>query len=69
MSRLGRGLAHHPGVLWATLFTILGFFAGIEHSMTRAWIGAAIMSVFWIPVLLTAWSIGAAALEGEDDGE
>jgi hypothetical protein len=35
----------------------MGFIAGLMHgSLGRAFAGLAIMSVFWIPVLITAWN-------------
>ena len=51
MNRLLRGLKGHPGILPATAFVVFGAIAG-------GWGGAAIMSVWWGPVLLTAWSSG-----------
>lgn len=47
-------LKNHPGVPVASALMVLGFLAGIEHGIYRAFGGAAIMAVFWIPVLLTA---------------
>lgn len=47
-------LKEHPGVPIATCLTVFGFLAGIEHGIQQALGGAAIMAVFWIPVLLTA---------------
>ena len=47
-------LKDHPGVPVASALMVLGFLAGIEHGIYRAFGGAAVMAVFWIPVLLTA---------------
>lgn len=44
----------HPGVPIASALTMLGFLAGIEHGIYRAFGSAALMGLFWIPVLLTA---------------
>jgi hypothetical protein len=51
-------LRSHPGVPIATACMFLGFVAGArgEHWFRGGLVGAAIMCVFWIPVLLTAWS-------------
>lgn len=51
-------LKKHPGVPIAAALTCLGFAAGAkgEHWIVSGLIGAAIMSVFWLPVLLTARS-------------
>lgn len=43
-------LIRHPGVPIATVLLLFGFLAG-------GFGGAAIMAVFWIPVLLTAWGM------------
>ena len=51
-------LKRHPGVPIATACSALGFVAGAHgiHWLRLGLIGAAIMSVFWIPVLITARS-------------
>lgn len=46
-------LKSHPGVPMASFWTAMGFFAGIGGDTADKWIGAAMFSVFWIPVLLT----------------
>lgn len=52
-------LKNHPGVPIATAFTFLGFVAGAngERWYIGGVVGAAVMCVFWVPVLLTAWSM------------
>lgn len=52
-----RSLKRHPGVPIATALMVLGFFAGAKGDewALRGLIGAAVMCVFWVPVLLTAW--------------
>lgn len=47
-------LGSHPGVPMAAVFTLMGAVAGMERGATGALTGAALMSLFWIPVLLTA---------------
>jgi hypothetical protein len=50
-------LSKHPGVPVAAACSGFGFIAGLMHgSLGRAFAGLAIMSVFWIPVLITAWN-------------
>jgi len=41
----------HPGVSSASLLTFFGIITSLEKGM---WQPAAVMSVFWIPVLITA---------------
>ena len=53
MRRYLRNLANHPGLGWAALFTLGGAMAGRE-SPRGMLAGALVMSVFWIPVLITA---------------
>jgi hypothetical protein len=50
-------LKTHPGVPFASIFTFLGAVAGFDRSgsVTGAVIGALIMSIYWFPVLITAW--------------
>ena len=55
MRRYLRSLAHHPGLFYASFFTAMGAVAGAQRGSANAVIaGAAMMSVFWIPVLATA---------------
>jgi hypothetical protein len=50
-------LAGHPGMPLAGVFTIAGFVAGYQRAgFGFAFVGAGIMSVFWIPVLITSWT-------------
>lgn len=53
MKRYLRNLRHHPGVPIATAMTLMGALAG-KGSPRGAIVGALVMSVFWIPVLITA---------------
>lgn len=47
-------LRQHPGTPIAISLSILGFLAGLDGGIARAFIGATIMSVlFGVPVLLT----------------
>lgn len=51
------GLTNHPGVPVAVTLQVFGFLAGLDK-VQGFWFfngltGAVIMSVFWIPVLLT----------------
>ena len=46
MRRYLRNLSRHPGVIIAVILTVIGLIAGGP-------VGAAIMTIFWIPVLLT----------------
>lgn len=53
-------LKRHPGVPIAFACQGMGFVAGlrrVDGDLTTALIGMAIMSVFWIPVLITARKI------------
>lgn len=43
-----RALYHHPGTPVAFVLTFIG-------AVTVGYVGAAIMSVFWVPVLIDAW--------------
>lgn len=57
-----RKLKQHPGVPIATALMFLGFVAGAKGEQSEHWyiggaIGVAVMCLFWIPVLLTAWSM------------
>lgn len=57
LKRFVLALKAHPGVPVASGMTVLGFIAGAEgeHWIRSGLIGAGIMSMFWIPVLWTAW--------------
>ena len=54
-----RRLKRHPGVPIATAMMFLGFFAGAEGNewALGGMIGAAVMCIFWVPVLWTAWEM------------
>jgi hypothetical protein len=52
-----RALSRHPGVMPATVFTGMGTVAGAERGLAGAIAGGAVLSVFWIPVLWTAWTM------------
>ena len=55
MRRYLRSLARHPGLFYATFFTALGAAGGAQRGSANAVaVGAAMMSIFWIPVLVTA---------------
>jgi hypothetical protein len=52
-----QSIAKHPGLPIAAACSSFGFIAGLMHgTLSRAFVGLAIMSVFWIPVLITAWT-------------
>ena len=59
MAKYRRSLKQHPGVPIATALVFLGFVAGAKGDdwALRGLIGAAIMCVFWVPVLWTAWDM------------
>jgi hypothetical protein len=50
-------LKRHPGAPIASAITVMGFAAGAKGDewIVGGLVGAAIMSIFWIPVLWTAW--------------
>ena len=50
-----KGLSEHPGIGYATGYTLIGAIVGLQKdaSLGSALRGALIMSVFWVPVLLT----------------
>jgi hypothetical protein len=56
MAKYLKALRRHPGVPIASALTALGFVAGAsgERWLLSGALGAAVMSVFWLPVLLTA---------------
>jgi hypothetical protein len=61
-------LGKHPGVMPAAIFTIMGFFAGLKSGSIFGGLGGAlIMSIFWIPVLCTAWTMRNSY--EQDDGK
>lgn len=65
-------LQKHPGVPIASACTIMGFVAGLNRpgaSIIGALIGAAIMSVFWIPVLSTAMDAAREQAKREEFGD
>lgn len=47
-----RRLRRHPGVPWAAFFSLTGAFAG-RDSPRSVIIGTIVMSIYWIPVLIT----------------
>jgi uncharacterized membrane protein len=60
MQKYAKSLVRHPGVPIATACTIIGFVAGASKGddwIMGGAIGATIMSVFWVPVLWTAWGM------------
>ena len=56
-------LKNHPGVDVASWLTVAGILAGAtgEHAKNDIWmsmmIGGLAMSIFWIPVIWTAWTL------------
>jgi hypothetical protein len=57
MKTYRQSLSGHPGVPIAAACSGFGFIAGLMNgSLLRAFGGLAIMSVFWVPVLITAWT-------------
>lgn len=59
LNKYWRSLQRHPGTPIAAWFLLLGFASG---ACKTPWyiggaLGAAVMSVFFIPVLVTAWSM------------
>ena len=53
-----RRLCRHPGVPIASICSGMGFAAGAHgsHWLRSGLLGFALMSLFWVPVLLTAWT-------------
>jgi hypothetical protein len=50
-----RNLRRHPGLPYAALLTVFGAIAGAGRgNATGALVGGLIMSIYWLPVLLTA---------------
>jgi hypothetical protein len=55
MRRYLRSLTHHPGFFFALFLTTIGAVTGAQRGSANAVVvGAAMMSIFWIPVLVTA---------------
>jgi hypothetical protein len=54
LKRYLRNLANHPGLGYASFFTLLGAMAG-RGSPRGMLAGSLIMSIFWIPVFITSW--------------
>lgn len=55
MSAYWKRLKRHPGVPIASFFSVTGAIPGLRSgSWQHVAVGVAIMSVFWIPVLITA---------------
>jgi hypothetical protein len=52
MSDYLRRLTSHPGTPWAAFLSLTGAIAGRE-SARSAIVGTLVMSVYWIPVLIT----------------
>lgn len=48
-------LLNHPGTPIAFILSVFGFFAGLEDGLQYGFIAMGIMSIFWIPVVFTAW--------------
>lgn len=57
IQKYAKSLSRHPGVPIAAACTLMGFIAGASKAgdwVIGGLIGAAIMSVFWVPVLWAA---------------
>lgn len=56
MKRYLKDLSEHPGLGYATFMSLLGALAGFQRQETlrSAAVGALVMSIGWIPVLITA---------------
>lgn len=48
-------LRRHPGTPIAVWMMVLGGIAGAEGGWDGAAVGVLVMSVSWVPVLITAW--------------
>lgn len=61
MQKYWGSIKRHPGVPIATLCMALGFIAGVKRGDTdfifSGFVGTAVMCIFWIPVLITAWQM------------
>ena len=55
MKKLLAELKVHPGTPIAASLTVLGAIAGSDRGPNGWLIGVAFMSIFWIPVIYTAW--------------
>lgn len=67
LKRIKRGLRNHPGIQIATMLVLIGGLSGVGRcdngvdivvDIWRVVVGALVMSVFWLPVLWTAWKAG-----------
>jgi len=56
LSKFRESLRRHPGVTPALVMTFAGILAGAQRSADAGLIGGLVTSVFWVPVLLTAWT-------------
>lgn len=58
-----RSLSAHPGKPIALILTCLGALAGlgnkhsVGHELAYMAFGACVMSLYWVPVLITAWQV------------
>lgn len=67
--RIRKGLRGHPGWPFALLWSVVGLLAGFDRgSVVDALVGGLLMSVFWLPVIATAYKTGAAD-EAEESEE
>lgn len=57
MSKYFNNLLNEPGFPIASFLTFIGFLSGAngEYWFEHGLLGALIMSIFWIPVLLSAY--------------
>lgn len=53
MSEYFRRLRKNQGVPWAAFFSGMGALNGLSYSTKGVIVGTLIMSIFWIPVLLS----------------
>lgn len=62
-AKFRRSLAVHPGVPVVSILTVFGAISGLNnhnnagHEWQYMAFGALAMSLFWIPVLVTAWQM------------
>lgn len=68
MKAYWHSLRNHPGVPVVFLMHAMGFLAGMSRrgggdNFFYALMSAGAMSIFWIPVLWTAWTARKSALE------
>ena len=52
MKNYWQKLLQHPGTPWAAFLSAIGAFAG-RNSLQGVIVGTLVMSIFWIPVLIT----------------